>query len=280
MRADCYFCHIKTIKHLVDKFQPENGLAEDFIFSVHNFISENRKLTNPVLATYIHRIAKEKLGVSDLYAEEKNKANNTLLDQYESWRDFIDKSEDPFRMAVKLAVTGNIVDYGAHSLKGDLVKQIKLLAQNPLAVDYSGDLKKALENAASVLYLGDNAGEIFFDRLLIETIAHPNITFVTRGAPVINDVTEEDAKMVGIDNYCSLITNGSDAPSTILEWCSEEFLESYNNADLIISKGQGNFEGLMNEGHKNTFFLLIAKCEPIAELIGCKKNDLLVTKLD
>ncbi|NBC83984.1 MAG: DUF89 family protein [Bacteroidetes bacterium] len=280
MRPECYFCHIKTVQNLLSKFSPPKHVAEDFIFSVHEILSDNRNMINPKLATDIHRIAKQKLNARDLYASEKLSANKLLLDDYEYWRNYIDNSNNPFYTAVKLAVAGNIIDYGAHSVNGDIKGQIKSLLNTPFAIDKSEELKSAIQKAKSILYLGDNAGEVFFDRLLLETISHPNVTFVTRDEPVINDITLDDAEQTGINKICKVIDNGSDAPSTLLEFCSDEFIQAYNNADLIISKGQGNFEGLMNEKHPNTFFLLMAKCEPMAEMLGCSKNDLIVTQLN
>lgn len=280
MRPECYFCHIKTVQNLLAKFNPPKNVAEDFIFSVHEILGHNRSMINPKLATDIHRIAKQKLNVKDLYACEKLSANKLLLTDYEYWRSYIDKSSSPYYTAVKLAVAGNIIDYGAHSVNGDIKGQINSLLNTSFAIDKTKELKKAIQQAKSILYLGDNAGEVFFDRLLLETIHHPNVTFVTRGAPIINDITIDDAKQMGIDKICKVIHNGFDAPSTLIESCSDEFLQAYNNADLIISKGQGNFEGLMNEKHPNTFFLLMAKCEPMAEMLGCAKNDLIVTQLN
>ena len=280
MRPECYFCHIKTVQNLLAKFNPPKNVAEDFIFSVHEILGHNRSMINPKLATDIHRIAKQKLNVKDLYASEKLSANKLLLTDYEYWRSYIDKSSSPYYTAVKLAVAGNIIDYGAHSVNGDIKGQINSLLNTSFAIDKTKELKKAIQQAKSILYLGDNAGEVFFDRLLLETIHHPNVTFVTRGAPIINDITIDDAKQMGIDKICKVIHNGFDAPSTLIESCSDEFLQAYNNADLIISKGQGNFEGLMNEKHPNTFFLLMAKCEPMAEMLGCAKNDLIVTQLN
>ncbi|HBH47886.1 MAG TPA: hypothetical protein DDX98_04565 [Bacteroidales bacterium] len=280
MRPECYFCHIKTVQNLLNKFKPSNSVAEDFIFSVHKILGNNRNMVNPKLATDIHRLAKQKLNAKDLYASEKLSANKLLLADYRYWRNYLDNNKNPFHTTVKLAVAGNIIDYGAHSVKGDFKEQIKSLLNASLSIDKSKELEKAIQQAKNILYLGDNAGEIFFDRLLLETIQHPNITFVTRGAPVINDITLDDAKQTGIDKLCKVIDNGFDAPSTLLEFCSEEFLQVYHNADAIISKGQGNFEGLMNENHPNTFFLLMAKCKPMAEMLSCNKNDLIVTKLN
>lgn len=278
MRHECYFCHIRTIEKLIDKFKPDEKIAENFIFAVHKLIESKRELSNPKLATEIHRIAKIHLGNINLYAEEKLKANDILLTEYSHWEAIINESENPFFTAAKLCVIGNIIDYGAQSVDDDISGQIESFFHKNLKIDMSGELKNEIRKAKNILYLGDNCGEVVFDKLFIETMKHPNITFAVRGKPVINDVTLEDAYQVGIDKVCRVISNGFDAPSTLIECCSEEFAEEYNNADLVISKGQGNFEGLMDRRHPNIFFLLIAKCDPIANLLGVDKNDMVVAK--
>ncbi len=278
MRQECYFCINKTVERLIQKFNPSSEIAEDFVFSVTKLLGNEWNTSNPYLATKIHRLAREKLNIHDLYSEEKLLANQLLLEHYHEWEKLITISSNPFQMAAKLAVIGNIIDYGAHSVNEDILTQIKSLTSNELAVDNTAELFDRIKSADSILYLGDNAGEIVFDKLFIETMAHPNVTFVVRGYPVINDITTDDVKQVGIDKLCRIISNGYDAPSTLLEYCSVEFLEAYYSADLIISKGQGNFEGLMNEKRDNLFFMLMAKCNPIAEMLGVKKGDMLVRK--
>ena len=276
MRQECYFCINKTVERLIQKFNPSSEIAEDFVLSVTKLLGNEWNTSNPYLATKIHRLAREKLNIHDLYSEEKLLANQLLLEHYHEWKKLITISSNPFQMAAKLAVIGNIIDYGAHSVNEDILTQIKSLTSNELAVDNTAELFDRIKSADSILYLGDNAGEIVFDKLFIETMAHPNVTFVVRGYPVINDITTDDVKQVGVDKLCRIISNGYDAPSTLLEYCSVEFLEAYNSADLIISKGQGNFEGLMNEKRDNLFFMLMAKCNPIAEMLGVKKGDMLV----
>nr|WP_320190909.1 ARMT1-like domain-containing protein [uncultured Desulfobacter sp.] len=278
MRHECYFCHIRTIEKLIDKFRPDEKVAQNFIFSVHKLIDSKRDLSNPQLATEIHRMAKSQLSNTNLYAEEKLKANNLLLQEYPYWQTMINESKDPFFTAAKLSVIGNIIDYGAQSVNDDISAQIESFFQKDLKIDMTVQLKNEVSKAEHILYLGDNCGEIVFDKLFIETMKHKNITFAVRGKPVINDATLEDATQVGIDKVCRVISNGFDAPSTLLEFCSGEFIEEYNRADLIISKGQGNFEGLMESSHPKVFFLLIAKCEPIANLLGVRKNDMVVSK--
>jgi uncharacterized protein with ATP-grasp and redox domains len=231
---------------------------------------------NPVIATGIHRLARDILNRQELYKEEKHKANELLLGMYDVWSGMVAESEDPLFTAAKLAVIGNVLDYGAHSIESDIISQINTLSDNDLAKDESGELFKRIGSAGSILYLGDNAGEIVFDRLFIETSGHSNVTYVVRGEPVINDVTMEDAQQCGMDKVCRVISNGYDAPSTLPPYCSDEFTEQYNTADLIIAKGQGNLEGLMNSDHENLFFLLMAKCKPIAELVGVHVGDMVV----
>jgi hypothetical protein len=278
MRYECYFCHIKTIENYIRKFDPEAMVAEDLIFSVNELLSENRGMLNPKLAMDIHRIARVRLANTNLFGEEKFKANDLLLNKYNYWQNIVNQSDAPLFTAAKLAVIGNIIDYGAHSIHGTISGQIEKLFQKKLKTDDRIALAEEIGKANSVLYIGDNCGEIVFDKLFIETMKHPNVIYAVRGKPVINDVTFDDALQVGMDRMCRVISSGSDAPSTLTEFCSDEFLEIFRTADLIISKGQGNFEGLMDCVHPNIFFLLIAKCAPMAELLGVQKNDMVITK--
>jgi uncharacterized protein with ATP-grasp and redox domains len=279
MRHECHSCHIKTIEKLIMKFKPDAETEEKLRASIHKLLTDNSELGNPELATQIHRIAKKYLDNTNLYAEEKLQANEALLNSYSDWESLVNESDNPFFTAVKLAVIGNIIDYGAHSVSTNIRQQIDSFLDKELTINMTEKLRCEIEKAERILYLGDNCGEIVFDKLLIQTINHPNITFAVRGKPVINDATLEDVHQVGIDKLCKVISNGTDAPSTLLELSSSEFVKEYQNADLIISKGQGNFEGLMDKNHENTFFMLIAKCEPIANLLNVNENDMVVTKL-
>ncbi len=278
MRPECYFCHIKTIEKLINKFSPPDTEAENFIFLIHEILGSKKNLSNPNLAREIHSIARDMLNHNDLYAAEKENANSLLLKKYDHWKQRVSRSENPFKTAAKLAVIGNIIDYAAHSVEEDLEKQIDLIYEQQLTIDQTNQLRKQVDRSSSILYLGDNAGEIVFDRIFIETIDHPRLTYAVRGNPIINDVTLQDAEITGISGICNVIENGYDAPSTLLESCSKDFIDQFNDADLIISKGQGNFEGLMESDHPNLFFLLMAKCRPMAEMLGVRKGDLLVKR--
>jgi uncharacterized protein with ATP-grasp and redox domains len=266
------------VEKLIQKFNPEPNIAEDFIFEFNQLLVDYRHKTNPELATAIHRLARKSLNNKDLYFTEKQNANAQLIKLYDTWQNIIKNSLNPIHTAAKLAVVGNIIDYGAHLLQDDMIGQINNLLQKTLAVDNSNELFDAIKNAKSILYLADNNGEIIFDKLFIETINHPNITVAVRGEAVINDVTVSDVENIGLNKICKIISNGYDAPSTILKYCSKEFIDTYNNADLIIAKGQGNFEGLIDENRENLFFMLMAKCTPMANILNVKTGDLIIKR--
>lgn len=276
MRKECYYCHCKTKDQLIAKYELGADKAEEFSNAFESFIQHYWNLSNPLIATHVQRIAKEKFGQSDLYHYEKYKANTLFLNNYNYWKNIVDQNPKPFQMAAKLAVVGNIIDYGAHSVPDEIEKFIDAQLSIPLSINHSEVFVKLVKNAKSILYLGDNAGEIVFDKLFIETMNHPNITFVVRNEPVINDITMEDAQYTGIDKLCKVISNGYDAPSTLLEFCSDEFLTAYHKSDLVISKGQGNFEGLMDEINKPIVFLLMAKCAPIAKMLNTEKGGMII----
>ena len=139
--------------------------------------------------------------------------------------------------------------------------------------------KHAVSRANNILYLGDNAGEIVFDRLLIEQLPCEKITFVVKGGPILNDALMEDAQIVGLTDVVDVIDNGSDAPGTILESCSEAFRLRFDESDLVIAKGQGNYETL-SDVDKNIFFLVTPKCSVLARHLGREIGSLVLSGLN
>lgn len=200
-----------------------------------------------------------------------------MLNRENEFRDQITNSKNPFNTALRLAVAGNIIDFGpTHQF--DVSGTIQRVMESDFAFDHSEKLKLEIEKAKSILYLGDNCGEVVLDKLFLETINHPNVYFAVRERPVLNDVTKKEAVEVGIDKVAKIITNGDDAPSTLLHRVSKDFLEIYHSVDLIISKGMGNYEGLMYETDPRLYFLLMIKCQVIGDKIGAQKGDFIVKK--
>ena len=222
----------------------------------------------PVLARRIHRKLREITGIFDPYQEAKNRANKMALDLVGELTAKIEASDDPLFMAARLAVAGNVIDMGAsgHVGMARVREAVDHALATPLAGDWNGFVR-VLENARQILYLADNAGEIALDRLFIEKLGPKRVTLAVRGAPVINDATRADAEAAGLDGMVSIIDNGADAPGTILEACSREFIRHFNEADLIIAKGQGNFETLSQSG-RPIYFLFMIKCAVVSLQTG------------
>ncbi len=277
--VNCVPCFYKQASRIFEKYGISETRQVVLRKSFQDFINkEGVNQPSPLSAQFLNKLVKEETGIEDLYLEEKQYYNNLLLERYDSLKYEVDDSGYPLRTALRYALAGNIIDFGPpHEF--DLEKTLCEALNKELGVDFSEHLFNDLQNADSVLYLGDNAGEIVTDKLFIETLAHPNLTFAVRGDPVLNDVTAKDARDVGMEEIARVIDNGFDAPSTLVEYCSDEFIAVFENADVIISKGQGNFEGLYGQmSHKNIYFLFMVKCEEIAKATGYQKGDAVVLK--
>ena len=271
----CMACQFKSFERLMNKFQVDYNTRQEFFGFYNLTMGRHYQLSMPELHSRLQSEFIRLTGKTDLYEEEKKKSNATALQLYSELKPDVLISSDPIEMALKLSIAGNIMDYGAAN-DFDVHKTIEMVLHKPFAIDHSVILKQRINKVKKILFLGDNAGEIVFDKMLIELMLHHNVTYVVRGAAVLNDATIKDALEVGIDKVADLINNGSSEPSTILKACSEEFIRHYNDADLIISKGQGNFEGLMYENDPRIFYLLMIKCDVVAEAIGIEKGNFVV----
>jgi len=233
--------------------------------------NESPLLTNRNL----HRLIREISGNRDPYKMLKDKYNKEALYYYDKFKQKILTSPNPLDKALRLAIAGNIIDFGpGHSI--DVEKTIERVMNEPLSIDDTQSFFKDLKQAENILYLADNTGEIVFDKLFLEVIGRSDITFAVRHSPILNDATMDDVKRLGIDKIVKVITNGDDAPGTLLEYTSDQFKAVFEKADLIISKGQGNYEGLSELKNKNIYFLLMVKCHIIAEGLRLKKGDYIV----
>ncbi len=229
-------------------------------------------LPPPEIAAFINRLVRERSGISDPYKEIKREQNRIAENVLPELRQKILDSDNPLLLASRLAIAGNIIDSGvkSHVSQKEIMAQIDHALQATFHCPNPG-FENAVKQATSILYLTDNAGEIFFDRLLIEQLPKDKTTVAVRGNPVLNDATREDAVAAGIDTLVKLIDNGTDIPGTVPEECTEQFRAHYHAADLIISKGQGNYECL-NERSENIWFLFMAKCDTVANQIGVAPN--------
>lgn len=275
MTYDCIPCAIGSLITLFHKGVVPEEKQEPAIRALLAYFSRldfNQSL--PQMGKEMHRLIRGVLENPDPYAEIKRTFNQRMLEAYPELKRLVDEAPDPFSMALRLAIAGNIIDFGPNR-PFDFEATLERAKTMVLAVDQSESLRAALPLSKTLLYLGDNAGEIVMDRILLETVRHPNVYFAVRGAPVINDATIEDARAAGIDKIARVISNGDDAPGTILEETSPEFRNIFDRADLVIAKGQGNFEGLYGID-KNIYYILMAKCDHVAAHLGVRKGDLVV----
>jgi uncharacterized protein with ATP-grasp and redox domains len=227
----------------------------------------------PYSARFVYGAIREITGAKDPFRDLKAESIQTALHHYKKMKALVENSCDPLRTAARIAIAGNVIDFGSHQ-HFDLEKEMKEALENPLSIDHYESFKRNIENARTVLYLGDNAGETVFDRILIETIGK-NTIYAVRDVPIINDATVEDAQKSGIDSVARIISSGCDAPGTILQRCSKEFLDIYRNADVILSKGQGNLECLSN-AQEPIFFLLKVKCAVIVRSLGAPNGGMIL----
>jgi len=283
---DCIPCMIRqaldTTRFSTDDEILKREVLEHVMLLLINFVqndSSDEYPTPPQIGRHIYRIIKEITKCEDPYREIKIKYNRMALNKYSELKSIIENSSDSLLTAIKVAVAGNIIDFGINSGEFDLDSVLKDVLNKSFGICDYDLFQSSLEKAKKILYIGDNAGEIVFDKLLIEEILkryNLKIYFAVRGKPIINDVTIEDAKQVRMDAVAEIVDSGCDAPGIILELCSKEFLKIYNEAELIISKGQGNYETLDEEDKKNIFFLFRAKCKIVAKHLKVKVNDIIL----
>jgi len=235
--------------------------------------------TPPYAGVIIHRIVRKMAGDVDPYKKLKTLYNRKALEYYPFMKKLVDDAKDRFETAVRLAIAGNNIDFGVRK-NSDVIHMDKIIKDTlhaPFRINHLASFRQAVRKASRILYIADNAGELVFDRVLIEEIPDfsKKVMFVVKGHHVLNDATMQDAREAGLTDLVRVIDNGSDAPGTIVDECSEEFRKELADADLVIAKGQGNYETLSEENYRN-FFLLKAKCPVIAGDLGVEVGDIVL----
>jgi len=222
----------------------------------------------PVIGQRIHRQLRQLTGVDDPYRAVKDRFNKMALNMLPELKANVRNATAPLATALRLAIAGNVIDLGVN---GQITEdEARLCIHNAINEPFNGDVEafcQTVERAQNILYLADNAGEIVFDRLLIEQIGPRRVTLAVRGRPVLNDATMADAQLAGLCDIIKVIDNGSDVPGTLLGDCSEEFRRRFAEANVVIAKGQGNFETLSDET-ADIYFLFKVKCPVIADHVG------------
>lgn len=275
--TDCISCVVSKANSLADKYLTDKNQKHNFMKKVLNEIIEiDYERTAPYLVAKVMRLLKDEIKVDDIYYEEKQFFTTKLLEMETEIAKTVENYEDKILNGLKIALAGNIIDFGVFdNIDFEFVQTI---IDDAFDVNFDektiSNFKLSLEKSKKLLYIGDNTGEIVFDKIFIKKIKekYPDlkIYFAVRGKPILNDSTIEDALMVGMDKHAQIISNGSDLPGTDLIEVSDEFKKIFKEADLILSKGQGNFESLPGCSH-NVYYLLLCKCDLLTKQLNCDK---------
>jgi uncharacterized protein with ATP-grasp and redox domains len=279
--APCFFRQAKEALDLAtDDESVKMEVMEELVSIIFNDF--NREAVSNEIGTKIHRTIKDKTGNEDPYLLEKRKGNEIAFKFLPKIKEII-KANDELETYIKAAIVGNIIDFGALGVDFDIENGIIETMEKEIALNQVSELENELKSSKNVLYLADNNGEIVFDKLLIEKIKEYNVevTVALKEKPIINDACVEDAVQIGLNEVAELVSTGTDSIGIIYGDISEEFKEIFKNADMVIAKGLGNYEGLtaMKLGDKPVFSLLNAKCTPTAKDIGVNLGDNVVLKL-
>ena len=280
---DCIPCFQRQALQAVRFITDDNILQEQILREVMQNLLEFRWDTSPPeMAHKVNKIVRMWTKVNDPYREVKQKSNEIVLTQYSTFKKMVKDNNDPLRIAIRLAIAGNIIDYGAiqdldlHTV----IQKIHKIVKRKFIIDDYAKFQMKLKNAQTLLFFADNAGEIGFDKLLIETMLKKQhfkrISFVVKGGPIINDATIEDALHIGLDKLPNIhfFTTSNGDLGTGPTRKSEEVKDWIETHDLVLSKGQGNYEGLSE--FSDIFFLLIAKCPIIASDIDVPINSIIL----
>jgi len=277
---DCMECNIKQlikISKFVGATEEQKEKATRKLLEKLSKVSYDK--SNPFIMSETWKIITDIYQNDNPYRDVKRNYNQLLLGIYKEVKEIINSSGSPLHTALKIAVVGNLIDFGARHkfTEEDLLNSIKNYNDINFAIDNTQDLEEKIITSKTLLYIGDNCGEIVLDKQFIEQIKIKNpklkIYFSVRGGTILNDVTIEDATDVKMSDVAHVISSGVAIPGTILAESSDEFNDIFTSADIIIAKGQGNYESLSDIKQEGLFLLLMAKCNYVARTIGCELMD-------
>lgn len=275
---ECVPCVLNQIIKVLRKKVKNRAKRERILLKVLAQLSKipPNSTTPPGLTHYGYEILRKYLGSQDFYKEEKELSNTQALKLLPELKAIIKKSKDPLHDATLLAIAGNIIDYGPDH-KFDVNKTIKKVLKTKISSKHFDSFRSKLKKAKNLLYICDNAGEILFDKLFMEYLLSKHkikITAAVKSKPVLNDAMLPDANAIGLDQIAKVIESGSITAGTEVEKTSKKFQQVYKYADLVIAKGQGNFETLPH--NEKTFFLLMVKCTHLALATGLKYGEIVI----
>lgn len=269
-QLDCLPCiikhMIKTVSETVSCPEMQKKTISEILQKTSEIIMD---FPPPVIAREINRIISKNAGTNDIFRRLKDESTDFALDLLPSSRQMVSSFSSPFEASIRIATAANIIDFGAcHDFSLSYVeKELENSLISKLDLNAIRLLEEKIFSASKILFIADNCGEAVFDRLIIEPYKE-KITIAVRGFPILNDVTPREARLSGFYEITKVIDTGDSTPGIHLDDCSDTFMEFFQSADLIISKGQGNFETLYYVTDRPIFFLLKTKCQVISNVLN------------
>ena len=280
---ECGPCFLRQAREAMDLSTDDEELKMEIMEEIFKFLSDNFKLDTNSNSTgsLMHNLIKQKTGCMDPYRNEKIEGNEIALKYLPDVKKILEE-DDSLENHVKIAIIGNILDFGAFTLDDDIEAVIKDALKKDLTVKDIEEFETSLRTNDKVLYLVDNTGEIVFDKLLLSKIREYglDITIAVKSEPILNDACMAEALDAGLDEYGEIVEIGCGTVGYVDSEISDEFREIFNDHKFIISKGMGNYEGLteIDLSDKDIYFLLCAKCNTISRDIGVNLHDMLLFK--
>lgn len=282
---ECAPCFLRQAREALDLATDDDQLKIKIMEEITTFIGHEFKegVVSNTMGTAMHRLIKQRTGIEDPYFSQKKKGNEIAESTQPKIVEFLEK-ENTLENYVKAAIVGNLLDFAALGVDFNPLEIMESAIKSPLIINDKEELESLLKEVGTVLYLADNTGEIVFDKLLIKKINEYDVkvTVAVKEKPILNDACMNDALEVGLNEIADVITTGTDSVGVIYEQLSSEFREIFDHAELIISKGLGNYEGLteIDLGQIPTFCLLNAKCSATARDIGVKEKSNVLLKIN
>ncbi|MCA1961121.1 MAG: ARMT1-like domain-containing protein [Desulfomonile sp.] len=290
LMTDCIPCNLKAALTAIRELTTEEDAMKRLlgeIMQVPAMRGKDWNITGSQLVEQIFTRITGACGETDPFRKRKALQNKKCLELYPRLKKLLSESDDPLYVAVNLAIVGNSIDPMGYLSPQDIEQAMRASLDDPVPRGEFMEFKDRLEKSSQLIYLGDNCGEIVLDKLLIETIKtryHVDVTFVVRSVPALNDATLKEAELVGMPETATVVENGIDGPlpGTILSRCSEQLRSLWNAADLIISKGGGNFDSLDEEKGITTplYYMLVCKCSPYESYFNVPMNRPILRKAD
>lgn len=284
IHEDCRPCLLRQMKLTARAAGADENLVKEIAGMVDRELADiwDTELSPPEISAPLYRATGKMCGEDDPYLAKKVHYTREALKCLPTIDSIIKDADDPFDMAVRISIAGNVIDFGTGEDKGDLdvAGILDEFLEKPMHIDDTRSLRRIASGAGKILFIGDNAGETVFDRPFLSVLQQSgDLYYGTRDVPIINDATTRDAVLAGIGLHAEIVSSGSGLPGTVLRECSLEFRNLYNEADLIIAKGQGNFETLTELPPGGRLFILfLIKCPVAARQVGGEVGDMVVMR--